>query len=60
MIDEEEQLYASPEEVQGRPGTSASDVFSLGILFFDLFFAVGVWVGKALTAGIRVFKESRA
>jgi hypothetical protein len=45
--EDEEQLYASPEELQGKPGTSASDVYSLGILFFDLFFAVGGCVGQS-------------
>lgn len=33
--------YASPEEESGSPPSQASDVFSLGMLFVDLFYTVG-------------------
>lgn len=35
--EEEELLYRSPEEGEGRPLTPQASVFSLGLLFFDLF-----------------------
>lgn len=38
--EEEEQAYASPEMLAGSPPSAASDVFSLGVLFFDLFYVV--------------------
>ncbi|XP_042393982.1 protein SPA1-RELATED 4-like isoform X1 [Zingiber officinale] len=33
----ESNWYSSPEEVDGAPGTFASDVFRLGVLLFELF-----------------------
>ncbi|GLI64451.1 hypothetical protein VaNZ11_007723 [Volvox africanus] len=36
--DEEDALYRSPEEAQGHSATQASDMFSLGLLFFELFY----------------------
>ncbi len=34
--------YTPPEEEQGHPPSTAGDVFSLGILFVDLFYTVGL------------------
>ncbi|GIL90651.1 hypothetical protein Vretimale_15730 [Volvox reticuliferus] len=36
--DDEDALYRSPEEALGHPATQASDMFSLGLLFFELFY----------------------
>lgn len=33
----ERSLYASPEELLTKPPTPASDIYSLGVLFFELF-----------------------
>lgn len=39
-LDPVDLLYASPEEERGCPATRQSDVFSLGVLFFELFHVV--------------------
>ncbi|KXZ53054.1 hypothetical protein GPECTOR_8g49 [Gonium pectorale] len=35
---EDDALYRSPEEEAGQPATPSSDMFSLGLLFFELFY----------------------
>ncbi len=35
---QEELLYLSPEEAAGQAGTAASSIYSLGVLFFELFY----------------------
>ncbi|GLC43148.1 hypothetical protein PLESTB_000858000 [Pleodorina starrii] len=37
-FEDEDALYRSPEEALGQPVTAASDMFSLGLLFFELFY----------------------
>lgn len=39
--------YASPEQILGQPITTASDVFSLGIVLFELLAGRSPWAGKS-------------
>ncbi|GFR51342.1 hypothetical protein Agub_g13765 [Astrephomene gubernaculifera] len=47
---EEDALYRSPEEERGEPATPASDMFSLGLLFLELFYSAS---GQERTALLR-------
>ncbi len=44
--------YMSPEQIRGEPLTTHSDLFSLGIVCFELFFGYNPFMGKDLNTTI--------
>ena len=44
--------YMSPEQIRGEPLSTHSDLFSLGIVSFELFFGYNPFMGKDLNATI--------
>jgi alkyl hydroperoxide reductase subunit AhpC len=49
--------YVSPEQVRGEPASQASDVFSLGVLFYELATGKEAFSGENL---LRVFDQIRS
>jgi serine/threonine protein kinase len=49
--------YVSPEQVRGDPATQASDIFSLGVLFFELATGKEAFTGENL---LQVFEQIRS
>lgn len=49
--------YASPEELEGRPLTPASDIFSLGLIFYELVFGKPVLEGMGINCNIGKLKS---
>lgn len=56
--DDEDSLYCSPEESEGQAATPASDMFSLGLLFFELFY-VYTCQERAALLRVRTGKKRR-
>ena len=50
----EQQLYASPEELNGQPRTPRSDVFGLGLLFCVLFYGLNSITAHGQIEGARL------
>jgi serine/threonine protein kinase len=49
--------YVSPEQVRGEPASQASDIFALGVLFFELATGKEAFTGDNL---LRVFEQIRS
>lgn len=52
-VDDERDLYGSPEETEGQEATLASNIFSLGLLFFELHYCASAENRAPLLRGVK-------